>query len=198
MNWHLTVSDLKQWAYCPRVVFYSYCMPRLRPQTFKMEASQEEHEEEKGRERRRTGQIYGLPEAERLEYVRLENVRLESETMGLSALIDLVLRKDERAWPVDYKLSEHLKTAEHFKLQLAAYGLMLEEAWGVRCESGFLYGLGQRKVEEVRFTPRLRAQVVRTITEIRAAIEAERMPEPTPQRSRCVNCEFRRFCNDVF
>lgn len=193
MNWHLTVSDLKQWAYCPRVVFYHYCMPGLRPQTFKMKASQEEHEEEKERERRRTGQIYDLPDAE-----RLENVRLESETLGLSALIDLVLRKGERAWPVDYKSSEHLKTAEHFKLQLTAYGLLLEEVWGVRCESGFLYGLGQRKVEEVRFTPRLRAQVQQTVVEIRAAIDAERMPEPAPQRSRCVNCEFRRFCNDVF
>ncbi len=193
MDWHLTVSDLKQWAYCPRVVFYGYCMPRLRPQTFKMEASQEEHEEEKGRERRRTGQLYGLPEAE-----RLENVRLESERLGLSALVDLVLRKGERAWPVDYKLSEHLKTAEHFKLQLTAYGLLLEEAWGVRCESGFLYGLGERKVEEVRLTPRLRAQVEGMIGEIRSAIVAERMPEPTPQRGRCVNCEYRRFCNDVF
>lgn len=193
MNWHLTVSDLKQWAYCPRVVFYGYCMPRLRPQTFKMEASQEEHEEEKGRERRRTGQLYGLPEAE-----RLENVRLESERLGLSALVDLVLRKGERAWPVDYKLSEHLKTAEHYKLQLTAYGLLLEEAWGVRCESGFLYGLGERKVEEVRLTPRLRAQVEGMIGEIRSAIAAERMPEPTPQRGRCVNCEYRRFCNDVF
>lgn len=193
MDWHLTVSDLKQWAYCPRVVFYGYCMPRLRPQTFKMEASQEEHEAEKGRERRRTGQLYGLPEAE-----RLENVRLESERLGLSALIDLVLREGEQAWPVDYKLSAHLKTAEHFKLQLTAYGLLLEEAWGVRCESGFLYGLGERKVEEVRLTPRLRAQVEGMIGEIRAAIVAERMPEPTPQRGRCVNCEYRRFCNDVF
>lgn len=193
MSWYLTVSDLKQWAYCPRVVFYGYCMPGLRPQTFKMEASQAEHEEEKGRERRRTGQLYGLPDAE-----RLEDVRLQSEALGLSALIDLVLRQGERAWPVDYKLSQHLQTAEHFKLQLTAYGMLLEEAWGVSCESGFLYGLGQRQVEEVRLTPRLRAQVQRTIGEIRGSITAERMPAPTSQRSRCVNCEFRRFCNDVF
>lgn len=193
MSWHLTVSDLKQWTYCPRVVFYSYCMPRLRPQTFKMEVSQETHEEEKDRERRRTGQAYGLPEAE-----RFENVRLESETLGLSALVDLVLRRGNEAWPVDYKLSEHLKSSEHFKLQLTAYGLLLEEAWGVQCRSGFLYGLGQRRVEEVRFSPRLRAQVKRTIEEIRAMIDAERMPAPASQRSRCVNCEFRRFCNDVF
>lgn len=193
ISWHLTVTDLKQWAYCPRVVFYTYCMPRLRPLTFKMEAAQESHEEEKDRERRRTGQLYGLPQAD-----RFENVQFESETMGLSARIDLVLRQGERAWPVDYKLSEQVKVAEHFKLQLMAYALLVEEAWGVHCASGFLYALGSRRVEEVTFTPRLRAKVRATVQEGRAAVAAERTPEPTPQRSKCVNCEFRRFCNDVF
>ena len=31
------VTDLKQYAYCPRVVYYTYCLPLLRPMTFKME-----------------------------------------------------------------------------------------------------------------------------------------------------------------
>lgn len=193
MSWYFNVSDLKQWAYCPRVVFYTYCMPGLRPETFKMEASQEAHEEERQRERRRTGQLYGLPDAE-----RFEEVRLVADDLGLVAVIDLVLRKGDRAWPVDYKQSTHLQTAGHFKLQLAAYGLVLEAAWGVRCESGFLYGLGQRKVEEVKFTPALRARVREVVMAIRETITAERTPEPTPERGRCVSCEFRRFCNDVF
>ena len=79
MDWYLTVTDLKQWTYCPRVVFYQYCMPRLRPMTFKMEAGLEAHEDEKARERRRTGQLYGLTAAE-----RIENVRIQSDTLGLS------------------------------------------------------------------------------------------------------------------
>jgi CRISPR-associated exonuclease Cas4 len=28
-------------------------------------------------------------------------------------------------------------------------------------------------------------------------IAREAMPEPTPWRERCKECEFRRFCNDV-
>jgi CRISPR-associated exonuclease Cas4 len=193
MSWYFHVSDLKQWVYCPRVVFYTYCMPGLRPETFKMEAGREAHEEERGRERRRTGQLYGLPEAE-----RLEDVRLVAEALGLTAAIDLVLRRGDRAWPVDYKQSRHLRTAEHFKVQLAAYGLVLEAAWGVRCEGGFLYGLDARKVERVPFTPALRRRVQEVLAAVRETIAAERMPPPTEERGRCVSCEFRRFCNDVF
>ncbi len=191
-GWMVTVTDLKQWAYCPRVVFYTYCMPRLRPLTFKMEAGAESHEEEKARERRRSGQVYGVEDAE-----RCENVMLVSRRWGVRGRVDLVLRRGEEAWPVEYKLSRQLQGAEHFKVQLAMYALLLEEAWGVRCRSGFLYSLSQRRAQEVTMTPRLRKQAVEMVGEIRAAVLEERAPAPTSQRGRCVSCEFRRFCNDV-
>lgn len=193
MRWYLTVTDLKQWAYCPRVVFYRYCMPGLRPMTYKMEAGLDVHEEEKARERRRTGQIYGLGEAE-----RIEQVRLQSDALGLRALIDLVLRAGDQAWPVEYKLSRRTAIAAHFKLQLAAYALMLEEAWGVEATEGFLYSLATRRAERVPLTKALRRKAVQSTEEIRRTIAAERMPPPTSHRARCANCEFRRFCNDVF
>lgn len=29
----IEVSDIKQWRYCPRVVWYAYCLPAIRPKT---------------------------------------------------------------------------------------------------------------------------------------------------------------------
>lgn len=193
MTWLLPVTDLKQWDYCPRVVFYAYLMPGLRPLTFKMEAGTAAHERENKRERRRRGRLYGLPQAE-----RIENVRLQSSRLGLSGWLDLVLRQDDRVWPVDYKLSRRTGIATHFKLQLAAYGMLLEDAWGVTSEQGFLYSIPNRRADVIRFTPRLRKKVLTTVQKIRACIEEERTPPPVNQRGRCLNCEFRRFCNDVF
>lgn len=193
MSWLLPVTDLKQWDYCPRVVFYTYIMPGLRPITFKMEAGATAHEREKQRQRRRGGRLYGLPEAE-----RWEDVRLQSEKLGLSGRLDLVLRQGDRAWPVDFKLSRRTGIATHFKMQLVAYSLLLEEVWGVSSEQGFIYSIPRRRAETIHFTPRLRKKVLRTVQEIRASIEAEHMPPATNKRGRCVNCEFRRFCNDVF
>ena len=39
-----TVTDLKQYEYCPRIVYYTYCLPLIRPTTFKMEAGVQAHE----------------------------------------------------------------------------------------------------------------------------------------------------------
>jgi CRISPR-associated exonuclease Cas4 len=193
MSWLLPVTDLKQWTYCPRVVFFTYLMPGLRPVTFKMEAGVAAHDREERREKRRSGRLYGLPDAE-----RIEDIPLQSERLGLSARLDLVLRQGDRAWPVDFKLSRRTGIATHFKLQLAAYGLLLEDVWGVTSDHGFLYSIPNRRAETVRFTPQLRKKALRTVQEIRVCIENERMPPPTSKRGRCVNCEFRRFCNDVF
>lgn len=193
MTWLLPVTDLKQWDYCPRVVFFTYLMPGLRPTTFKMDVGTLAHEKEAKRERRRGKRLYGLPDAQ-----RIQDVRLQSETLGLSGQLDLVLRQGDHAWPVDYKYSRRTGIATHFKLQLAAYGLLLEDAWGVTVDSGFLYSIPNRRAETIPFTSRLRKKVLRTVQEVRTSIEEEQMPPPTKKRGRCVNCEFRRFCNDVF
>ncbi|MDW8367371.1 MAG: hypothetical protein RMK49_16140 [Abditibacteriales bacterium] len=36
------------------------------------------------------------------------------------------------------------------------------------------------------------------LQEMRAMLHAERMPPAAAQRSKCVDCEFRRFCADVW
>ena len=36
--WSLRVIDLKQYEYCPRIVYYEYCLPGVRPTTYKMAA----------------------------------------------------------------------------------------------------------------------------------------------------------------
>lgn len=192
-RWYLRVTDLKQYTYCARVIYFTYCLPTLRPITFKMEAGREAHEAAIARERRRSLSAYGLANGE-----RHFGVRLASDRLGLSGAVDLVIvqREVPQAWPVDFKLSRR-PTARHHKLQLAAYALLLEEAWGLPAPEGFIYSLVRRKAERIALTARLRAEVMNLIGEMHQMLQAERMPPPTPSRRRCLECEFRRFCNDV-
>lgn len=44
------VTDLKQWTYCPRVLYYRYCLPDIRPVTDLMRAGIGSHSDEVGRE----------------------------------------------------------------------------------------------------------------------------------------------------
>jgi CRISPR-associated exonuclease Cas4 len=186
-----TVTDLKQFAYCPRVVFYTYCLPLLRPQTYKMQESQWAHREEAGREVRRSLRPYGLSEGER-EF----DVDLYSPTLGLRGRADMVVTTAEEAIPIDYKQTRR-EAGAHFRLQLAAYGLVLEEMRGLPVQRGFVYSMLTREAEEIPLTPQRLGRVRRTVHEMREMVREERVPPPPRGRGRCVSCEFRRFCNDL-
>jgi len=185
------VIDLKQYVYCPRVAYYHLVLPDVRPITYKMESGQERHAAEEDRERRRSLRAYGLGAGE-----RAFNVPLWSAELGLSGELDMLITTAGERIPVDYKDSD--KAGAHFRLQLMAYGRLLEMAGeGPPVKRGFLYLMPQRKAVEVGFTPRLRGELAAALDDLRAMGVRQRMPEPTTKQARCVDCEFRRFCNDV-
>jgi CRISPR-associated exonuclease Cas4 len=190
----LLVTDLKQYLYCPRIVYYAYCLPRVRPVTAKMQAGQEAHQDEEGREQRRSLRSYGLTRGERQFDVWLESARL-----GLRGRLDMAIRVPEpeaEAIPVEYKDSTR-RAGEHWVMQLVAYGEMLGEATGLPVRRGFLYSIPNRSSEPVTFTPARRAKLQQTVQAIGEMIEREQMPDPPSSRRPCLTCEFRRFCNDV-
>lgn len=188
------VSDLKQWVYCPRVLYYALCLPKIRPTTYKMEAGREAGQREEEREVRRSLRPYGLEQGRR-EF----DLPLSSHRYGLRGKADLVIWLDTpppgEFVVVDYKLSNI--AGEHFKLQLTAYALLLEEMSGLRAKCGFLYFIPQKRAEEVKFTQRLREKLLLTLESMHYMLHTEIMPPATPRRNKCLACEFRRFCNDV-
>jgi CRISPR-associated exonuclease Cas4 len=191
------VTDLKQYTVCPRIVFYRYCLPKVRPVTVLMEEGIRQHEQEDEREERRSLRTYGLMQGERVPHLSLR-----SERLGLTGRVDLAIAVPDRMIPgaeaivVEYKYSEQ-KAGPHFKLQLTAYALLLEESWGLPVRRGFLYSIPLRRAEAIAITPRLRASVLQTVERMRQCVTDEIMPAPPSSCGRCVACEFRRFCNDV-
>jgi CRISPR-associated exonuclease Cas4 len=190
-----SVTDLKQYGYCPRIVFYTYCLPLIRPTTYKMAVATEAHEDEKGRERRRSLAGYGLAHGR-----RHFDVWLQSAELGLRGRVDLVIEvtqgEQRELLPVDYKQSRY-EPGAHVRRQLTAYGMMLEENWQAPVRRGFIYNMVSGRAQEVAFTAELRQEVRHLVAEMREMVLLERMPGPVRQRQRCINCEFRRFCNDV-
>lgn len=185
-------TDIKQYHYCPRITYYEKCLPDFRPQTYMMLAGQEAHERERARAVRRTLQAYHLAEGE-----RHFDVSLRSAALGLAGKIDEVVLcpgEPPQAYPVDYKLIERVD--DQHRCQLMAYGLLLEEQWGVKVERGFIYLIPRRRAVEVALDAPLREMVYDTLKAIRTIAEREVMPPPD-NRQKCPLCEFRRICNDV-
>lgn len=193
--WWVRVTDLKQYSYCPRVPYYLYCLPHLRPTTYKMKAGSEAQDHVTELEERRSLRSYGLNSGIRHFYHPVWSAKL-----GCIGQIDMVIETEEggshRLIPVDYKLSQRTP-GRHFKLQIACYAMMLEEMYNVSVPEGYIYLIQSRQAERIAITKRLRQEVAATVATLRSIIETQRIPPPTTHLAQCVACEYRRFCNDV-
>lgn len=188
----LRVNDLKQHAYCPRIVFYQYAMPVAKKATFKMERGKSIEPRIEDLERRRKLRKYGLDRGERHFQVWLNSARL-----GLSGRLDLLIKTPDALYPVDFKDTVEPVRYNHH-VQLCAYALLIEDTFPVTVSAGFVYRVPRHDVSAIAMTENLRRDTIDCIREMRAMIRSERMPPPTNLRARCTDCEYRNYCGDVF
>lgn len=187
------VTDLKQYVYCPRIFYYQTVLPAVRPTTYKMEEGIAAHHSAESLEQRRSLRPYGLKTGQ-----RHFNLALHDPTLKLSGELDMLIETETELIPVDYKLAP--REGAHYRLQLLAYARLLEQQHnpaGKSVRRGFLYLIPLRRAVEVAFTPALRRQLETTLQTMCQIAQRQYMPALTTQPTRCVDCEFRRFCNDV-
>lgn len=187
----LRATDLRQYLYCPRVVYYSHVVPVARVETFKMKAGQAAEREHARLERRRSLRRYGLDAG-----TRRYSVSIASEALGISGIIDEVVDGPSGPVPIEVKLSEGGVAFGH-RVQLAAYGMALEETTHVAVTFGFIHVVPRRQVFRIEFDTHLRATVVDVVRRIRAMVSDQRFPGPADRPAKCDGCELRSFCNDV-
>jgi len=188
----IPVTDLKQWAYCPRIVYYHRVMPAVGKPTFKMKEAAAAQDLIESLEMRRSLLKYGLDGA-----YRRFNVWLTDQALGLSGKIDLLLESEEEVAVVDFKLTSG-EPGDNHRMQLAGYSMLVEAACGKRARRAFLYRIPDNRVFAAEVTEELRRQVLCGLEGIRRVGETQRMPEPTPVRGRCVECEYANYCADVW
>ncbi|WP_447861811.1 CRISPR-associated protein Cas4 [Nitrospira calida] len=188
----LRVNDLKQYDYCPRVVYYQYVMPVERKATFKMEHGKAAEIQLDQLERRRGVRRYGL-----LDGRRHFQVWLTSDTLGLSSKLDLLIESSSGWYPVDFKETTGPARSNH-RLQLCGYAMLVEEAYQCSVARGFLYLIPGNRIEPVDLTGELRAETFASLDRIREMILSQRIPPATEVRARCTDREYRNYCGDVF
>ena len=126
----LRVSDIKQYQYCPRVVYYQYVLPVDRKVTYKMEKGKVAQEEIEELEARRKLGKYGLKEGK-----RTFNPWLNSRKLGLSGKLDLLIEANSERYPVDFKFTRGRPYKNHL-YQLGGYALIIEDKWEKSVQKG--------------------------------------------------------------
>jgi CRISPR-associated exonuclease Cas4 len=115
-----------------------------------------------------------------------------SERLGVVGRADVVEFAGGLPYPVEHKVgSRWAKRAD--QVQLCAQGICLEEMFGVPVPAGALFYKASRRRLEVPFTPELRAEVERVVSEVRRLLGQDQLPPPVAD-ARCPNCSLIDIC----
>ena len=98
---------------------------------------------------------------------------------------------------MEFKLTSG-EVGHNHRLQLAGYTLLVEAEMGKAVKHGFVYRIPDGRVFPVPIDEGLRREVRQAGHDIREAISAGLLPEPTEQRKRCEECEYANYCGDVW
>lgn len=188
----LPVTDLKQWAYCQRIVYYHRVMPAVGLQTFKMKEAVAAQDLIETLEMRRSLKAYGFDTAQRRFGVWLSDDRL-----GLSAKTDLILERPGQVAVVDFKLTSG-EPGENHRMQLTGYAMLLEAAYHLPSPVAFLYRIPDNRVFTIEISEAMRRAVSTAINRIDCMQTEQWFPPPTALRGRCVECEYANYCADIW
>lgn len=188
----LRVSDLKQFVYCQRVVFYNYVMPVEKVTTFKMEHGKLAEDVIDRLESRRKLIKYGLSSGKR-EFHK----QLYSEKLGLSGKVDLLIKTAGSYYPVDFKYTTSQPHKNHL-YQLLGYAIILDDIYNCFVDRGFIYLIPKEDAVIFDLTNDLKTKAKSLLDEIRNMVLSQQMPPPIKSKVKCLDCEYRNFCGDIF
>lgn len=206
----LPVRMLNEFAFCPRLFHFMHVEQRWADNTFTIE----------GRHvHRRVDQLdHVLPDAEPdISKEASEeppttdsntttgdspptvsrSVPLGSETLGLTAKLDLVATDSDEAVPVETKRGRVPDNPERSwepeRVQLMAQGLLLREH-GYHCDHGVLYFADSRTRVDIAFTDELEIRTRELISLARAAANNRTLPPPLDDSPKCKGCSLSGIC----
>jgi CRISPR-associated exonuclease Cas4 len=191
-QFYFTVTDLKQFQYCQRIIYFTYVQPVPRRVTRLMKFGEERHLDLERLEPRRVVRKYGLAEGR-----KVFREHLISKKFGISGKLDLSIHTPETIYPVEFKFTEEKEPRQNYIGQLAAYALLLEENYGIPVERGFFYRTPLKKIVGVNLTDDRKQQVIAGLEQMRELVGKEAFPPMAKERGKCVDCEWLNFCGDV-
>lgn len=183
------VSLIRQWCYCPRVVYYMELtdISVARPDWVKQ--GEDFHQlEEKLWQRRNLSRFY-LADGK-----RHHNLIVQDSTLELHGVVDMAVETDEAVYAVEFKLSANNKKRGDV-LQLTAYAMLLEKHFAKPSSVGFLVGRG-KVLHTIAMNADRRREVNEVADEIRRMLRSGLKPESSATVVQCCTCEYVNFCND--
>ena len=190
----LPVRRLHNFIYCPRL-FYFQWVENIFQESADTVAGSHVHRNVDAPSKLDDPKELGLPEG-----AKLRSLRLESESLGLIGVVDIVEGGPDGAEIIDYKKGSARRDSEGDRvakepdaLQVAAHALLLREQ-GVNAVRGAIYYAADKRRVPVELTEELFSKVRKAIDDARAVAASGKCPPPLKNDARCLYCSAYPIC----
>ena len=183
---------LNEFAYCPRLAYLEWVQGEWADNTDTIDGKFVHRNVD--REDRRQ-----VPPPEESDEPKLHarSVRLEDETLGMVAVVDLLEVEGATVTPIDYKKGQAPNLPEGAwepeRVQLCAQGLLLRAA-GYTCTEGVLYFSASKRRVTIPFDDSLVAHTLALLAEFRRVAAAGTIPPPLVDSPKCPRCSLVSLC----
>lgn len=188
------VRNLHNFIYCPRLFYFQWVENIFQENADTVEGSYV-HRNVDAPSKLDNPQELGLPEG-----TKIRSLRLESESLGLIGVVDLVEGGPEGAEIIDYKKGSARRDSEGERvakepdaMQVAAYALLLREH-GIHAVRGTIYYAADKRRVPVELNEEIFKKVKKAIHEARSIAASGHCPPPLKNDPRCLYCSAYPIC----
>jgi len=188
---YLNASDLTQYYYCKRKVYFLKVAGVQAAARRKMVLGKDEQARESKRLLERKD-LFGVPREDVSEVITRKFV--SSGKLRVKGVIDiLLLLRKGGVVPVEVKYTDDPEITLSRKKQLFAYILLCEQALQRDCPFGILYFPDQNRSVRLTATEGDKVAVVKDLEQIWRMFKTESLPRRAPEW-KCNYCEVKRYC----
>lgn len=188
----ITISDVLEYLFCPRFIYYMYCLdiPQHQEKRFKVLKGREVHET-----RKLTNRDYVR---KKLNCIRKESeIFIASKKYHIKGIVDEVLfLEDGTAAPLEYKFAEYKeKLFKTYKFQMVLQALLIRENYNIEVNRTYIcYTRSNSLVKEIEISISDFKKAEKIIEEILDIVQKGLYPKTSRSSRKCVDCCYRNIC----
>jgi CRISPR-associated protein Cas1 len=194
----MPVRRLNNYVFCPRLFYFQWVENIFQESTDTVVGSLTHRNVDapsRLEDEKRKALAENLPEGS-----RLRSLRIESETLGLVGVIDLIEGGPDGAVILDYKKGTARRNSAGEReardpeaFQVAAYALLLREQ-GVNVSGATIYYAAEKRRVSVELTEELFTRTRQAIVDAKALAASGKCPPPLKNDARCLGCSAYPVC----
>ncbi|MGQ9469554.1 MAG: CRISPR-associated protein Cas4 [Nitrososphaerales archaeon] len=189
---YIAISDIKQYHFCPRIIYFSKVLGVRERLTESEEKGREAHNDFHMKEKRRTT-LFGLKSIKPTQ--KWTALYIRSEKLKLHGSLDMLIKNNDEFIPVEFKNTKAPKKPQKGHIyQVVAYSLLIEENFHTIVKRVAIYYSKEDKILIIPLTEEMRNHVLWTLERILKIIRTEKLPETLPPESKCKSCGYLWVC----